>query len=345
MIHVSKAICYNLHILFFSVLSYYGHQPPYPRVVYRHVTPYQSQVPYMPSPMIPVVPVVQTVHYAAPPPPPIHMGAARHVTYFAPPPMPPPHMHHHHPHPHHHHHPYVPAASQPQSYYSPYGAPPPAPSPQTSPKRPFKHMFTNGGPFAAYSHHVPKASIFTKIKPYIFGGQGQRSLPHHPYYPNVYHPHQFTPNRPYQNSPSAHHAYPVHAPPPAHSPFVMNPQKSCSCSLHVGQLTVYKHTDMRSSYSCTDLKDCNSFCTNLVSTFPLFFFKFCLTWDDFKLRIRVLSPAMNIELYAGYVRNSPLLWSFRDTSAGSVRFILQEEEKKKYLTEFLKDEFKCRIQN
>ncbi|GIY57520.1 uncharacterized protein CEXT_68661 [Caerostris extrusa] len=51
-----------------------------------------------------------------------------------------------------------------------------------------------------------------------------------------------------------------------HSHAMMKPEKSCSCSLHVGQLTVYKHTDMRSSYSCDDVKDCNSFCTNLVIT-------------------------------------------------------------------------------
>lgn len=219
---------------------------------------------------MPVVPVLPTtLHFAAvppPPPSPVHMGAARHIPYFAPPPMPPPHPHPHpHHHPHHHH--YVPSASHQQSFYSSlHGAPPPPPPPPSA-RRPFKNIFHSGGPYGAYSHHVPKASIFTKIKPYIFGGTGPRSYPHHPYYPNHYHPHQFTPNRPFINRPSAHHAFSVHAPPPPgmhHSSVVMNPHKSCSCSLHVGQLTVYKHTDMRSSYSCSDLKDCNSFCTNLV---------------------------------------------------------------------------------
>lgn len=187
------------------------------------------------------------------------MGAARPVPYFAPPPMPPPHPHHHH---------YAPAASHQQSYYSSSHGIPPPPL-HVVPRRPFKSMFHSGAPYGAYSHVAPKSTIFQKIKPYIFGGQGPRSLPHHPYYPNSYHPHQFTPNRPFLNRPSAHHAFPVHAPPPPgmnhHSPVVMSPHKSCSCSLHVGQLTVYKHTDMRSSYSCHDLKDCNSFCTNLVS--------------------------------------------------------------------------------
>lgn len=246
-----------------SVLSYYGN-PPYPRVVYRHVTPYQPQMHYAPSPPVPAYPVPTTLQYsiAPAPPPPLHMGAARHVPYFAPPPIPPPHPHHFH---------YAPAASHQHSYYSPsHGIPPPPPPPLPAVhRRPFKSMFHSGAPYGAYSQVVPKSTIFQKIKPYIFGGQGQRSLPHHPYYPNSYHPHQFSPNRPFINRPSAHHAFPVHAPPPPsmnhHSPVVMSPHKSCSCSLHVGQLTVYKHTDMRSSYSCHDLKDCNSFCTNLVS--------------------------------------------------------------------------------
>ncbi|XP_035212819.1 extensin-like [Stegodyphus dumicola] len=246
-------ICLTLH----CVLSYWhGQQSHPPRVVYRHhYAPYPPNP--QPAPFIGPVPARPPgpIQYG-PPLPPLHGGAAAPVPFFARPPPPPPH-------PMYNHVPYAPAASHHHSLLKgPHIMPPPS-----SPRYPFKNVF--GSPYhGAYSQQVPRPSIFAKIKPFLFGGTGPRSLPHHPYYPNHYYPHHFTPNRPLQNRPVAHHGLPVHHPSTHmhHPATYMKPEKSCSCSLHVGQLTVYKHTDMRSSYSCTDLKDCNSFCTNLFSS-------------------------------------------------------------------------------
>lgn len=238
----------NVLSFFSSAWSYYGppsYGPqPYTRIIYRHHVPFHPQMAYM-SPVPAPVPFAPTIPFA-PPAAPVQYVGARHVApYYASPSLAHPMSA-----------PFVPAASHQQSYYSrPHMMPAP-----TSPRYPFKTMAIN--PFGAYSQPAPKESIFTKIKPYIFGGTGPRSHPHHPHYPNLFPPHQFTPNRPYLNRPAVHHGYPVFS---AHHGGMHHPQKSCSCSLHVGQLTVYKHTDLRSSYSCHDIKDCNNFCTNLVS--------------------------------------------------------------------------------
>ncbi|KAG8186464.1 hypothetical protein JTE90_009223 [Oedothorax gibbosus] len=247
--------------------SYYAYSSPQsyqPRVIYRHhIAPYQPQATYVHPMHLPPMAHPPMMAYGAPP-----------MSFFGPPPFPPMN--------------YAPAASYQSSYFSR-----PPPPPPRSPRFPLKEMFTD--PLqTAFSQYPSKPNIFNKIKPYLFGGspnpgptgfapeptgfasgpthltgptgyltgptgfpsgpQGPRSLPHHPFYPDYFPPHQFTPNRPLHNRPH-HHGY-----------MDSGPQKSCSCSLHVGDLTVYKHTDVRSSYSCDDLKDCNSFCTNLFSS-------------------------------------------------------------------------------
>ncbi|XP_054713134.1 uncharacterized protein LOC129222628 [Uloborus diversus] len=250
-------ICLLLH----CTTSYYYHngpQPFHPRVVYRHhVASYHPPAPAYPGPMpVPAASQYSPVPVAYAPAPPQFPRGAPPSPYYAP--VPPPSMFNQVP--------YAPAASYQHNYYSGAGhmMPPPV-----SPRYPFKNIFTT--PLQGAYSHYPKPSIFSKIKPYIFGNTAPRTLPHHPHYPNYFHPHHFTPSRPFVNRPpvaASHHPFPIHHHPPPNmiSPVVMKPEKSCSCSLHVGQLTVYKHTDMRSSYSCSDLKDCNSFCTNLFSS-------------------------------------------------------------------------------
>lgn len=261
-IGVLFVICLSLK----CVWSYYYQNNPQPfpsNAVYRHQYP-SFPTPYMPAPSAPFPMPFN------PAPAPFHEGGAPMASYPGPfnpqavqfhgggaPPMhfpPNPNQ------PGYNQVPYAPAPTHQHNYFSRPQSPPP---PRM--RIPFSNPFA--GTFqAAFSHNVPRHTIFSKIKPFLLGSTAPRSLPHHPYYPNHYHPHQFTPNRPLQNRPSAHHHYPVHHQPPGHMMQHMKQEHSCSCSLHVGHLTVYKHTDMRSSYSCHDLKDCNSFCTNLFSS-------------------------------------------------------------------------------
>ncbi|GIX77866.1 uncharacterized protein CDAR_221771 [Caerostris darwini] len=241
---------YNKHLYFcflpstWSFYDYNSRQSYQPKVTYRHhVAPYQPRATVMQPLHIRPSPYGSMASPYGPPAMPFQAAAAP-ASYWAP------------SQPMFNHMPYQsPAASQHNNYFS--NAPIPQP---TVPRFPIKDMFQG-----AFSQYPSKPSFLNKIKPYLFGNTGPRSLPHDPYYPNIFPPHQFTPNRPYHNSPPAH--YPsYHQSPVMHHSAMMKPEKSCSCSLHVGQLTVYKHTDLRSSYSCDDVKDCNSFCTNLFSS-------------------------------------------------------------------------------
>ncbi|XP_055948517.1 uncharacterized protein LOC129981627 [Argiope bruennichi] len=236
-----------------SYYDYTSRQSYQPKVIYRHhVAPYQPRATAMhpvhirPVPMSPYGSMAIPFGRSAMP---FQAMSAAPMSYWSPPQSMFNHM------------PYSsPAASQHSGYFSSSPL-----SPPSVPRFPINDMVSSYN--SHFNPHPSKPSFLTKIKPFLFGNSGPRSLPHDPYYPNHFPPHQFAPNKPFQNRPSAHHAYPVYSSPVMHhSHGMMSPEKSCSCSLHVGQLTVYKHTDMRSSYSCDDLKDCNSFCTNLFSS-------------------------------------------------------------------------------
>ncbi|GFS96658.1 uncharacterized protein NPIL_595891 [Nephila pilipes] len=240
-------VCLSLHCAW-SYYAYNTQQSYQPKLIYRHhVAPYQPRATVMQPLHIrpaPVSPYGTMAMPYGPPAMPFQTLAAAPMSYWSP------------PQPMFNHMPHAPAASHHNSYFSPISVPP------TVPRFPIKEMITTSFQ-GAFSSYPSKPSFLTKIKPFLFGNQGPRSHPHDPYYPNYFPPHHFTPNKPFQNRPSIHHAY---HPSMNHPHGLMNPEKSCSCSLHVGHLTVYKHTDMRSSYSCDDVKDCNSFCTNLFSS-------------------------------------------------------------------------------
>ncbi|XP_015905923.2 uncharacterized protein [Parasteatoda tepidariorum] len=230
--------------------SYYQNAPqPYqPRIIYRHhIAPYQPRASYMQPVMLrpPAMPYGGIPVAYGPPELPFQRGAATPVSMYLPQPQPQPVFTSI---------PYAPAAAHVHSFFRQ------SPPPPRTPRYPLKQMVN---PFqSAFSQYPAPSTMFGKIKPFLFGNTGPRSLPHHPYFPNMYPPHNFIPNRPLQNRPVSHLSFPVYQ----ESGSSMKSEKSCSCSLHVGELTVYKHTDVRSSYSCTDLKDCNSFCTNLFSS-------------------------------------------------------------------------------
>ncbi|GIX81441.1 uncharacterized protein CEXT_224041 [Caerostris extrusa] len=86
-----------------------------------------------------------------------------------------------------------PAASQHSNYFS--NAPIPQP---TVPRFPIKDMFQG-----AFSQYPSKPSFLNKIKPYLFGNTGPRSLPHDPYYPNIFSSSPIHSKWPYHNRPPA----------------------------------------------------------------------------------------------------------------------------------------------